>query len=89
MMTSRNMLTALLPHGVYIVHSWLISSSQIVDLVSLYFIYYFHFHFVLFSYFSIFRTARVRVRSDLSHCHNQSQSDGVVTTLVMRLRRTK
>ncbi len=38
------------------------SSSQIVDLVFLYFIVYFHFHFVLFSYFSIFRN-RVRVRS--------------------------
>ena len=41
------------------------SSSQMVDLVFLYFI----FHFVLFSYFSIFRTARVRVRSDWSYCH--------------------
>ena len=35
----------------------------------LYFIFHFHFHLVLFSYFSIFRTARVRVRSDQSHCH--------------------
>jgi len=40
-----------------------VSNSQTVDLVFFYFI--FHFHFVLFSYFSIFRTARVRVRSDL------------------------
>ena len=44
-----------------------VSSSQTVDLGSLYFI--FHFHFILFSYFSIFRTARDRVRSDWSHCH--------------------
>ena len=29
----------------------------------------FYFHFILFSYFSIFRIARVRVRSDQSHCH--------------------
>ena len=35
----------------------------------LYFIFYFYFYFVLFSYFPIFRTARVRVRSDQSHCH--------------------
>ena len=47
----------------------IVSSSQTVDLVSLYFIFYFYFYFVLFSYFSIFRTARIRVRSDLSHCH--------------------
>jgi len=37
------------------------------------FLYFIHFHFyfifILFSYFSIFRTTRVRVRSDLSHCH--------------------
>ena len=45
-----------------------LSSSQTVDLGSLYFIFHFHFLFVL-SYFSIFRTARVRVRSDWSHCH--------------------
>jgi len=45
------------------------SSSQIVDLVFLYLIFHFHFIFVLFSYFSIFRTARVRVRSDWSYCH--------------------
>ena len=47
----------------------IVSSSQMVNLVSLYFIFHFYFYFVLFSYFSIFRTARVRVRSDLSHCH--------------------
>ena len=45
------------------------SSSQMVDLDSLYFIFYFYFYFVLFSYFSIFRTARVRVRSDQLYCH--------------------
>ena len=33
-----------------------VSSSQIVDLVFLYFIFHFHFIFILFSYFSIFRT---------------------------------
>jgi len=33
-----------------------LSSSQTVDLVSLYFIFHFHFLFILFSYFSIFRT---------------------------------
>ena len=38
------------------------SSSQMVNLVSLYFIFYFHFHFVLFSYF-LFLEHRVRVRS--------------------------
>jgi len=44
-------------------------SSQIVNLGSFYFIFYFYFIFILFPYFSIFRTARVRVRSDWSHCH--------------------
>ena len=34
----------------------IISSSQMVDLVSLYFIFHFYFLFILFSYFSIFRT---------------------------------
>ena len=33
-----------------------ISSSQMVDLVSFYFIFHFHFLFIFFSYFSIFRT---------------------------------
>ena len=33
-----------------------LSSLQMVDLVSLYFIFHFHFIFILFSYFSIFRT---------------------------------
>ena len=47
----------------------LVSSSQMVNLVSFYFIFYFYFIFVLFSYFSIFRTARVMVRSDWSYCH--------------------
>ena len=46
-----------------------VSSLQTVDLVPLYFIFHFHFHLILFSYFSIFRTVRVRVRSDWSHCH--------------------
>jgi len=32
----------------------LVSSSQMVDLVFLYFIFYFHFIFILFSYFLIF-----------------------------------
>ena len=44
----------------------ILSSSQIVDLVFLYFIFHFHFHFVLFL---IFRTVRIRVRSDWSQCH--------------------
>ena len=34
----------------------IMSSLQMVDLVSFYFIFYFYFYFVLFSYFSIFRT---------------------------------
>ena len=51
----------------------LISSSQMVNLVSFYFI----FHFILFYFhFSIFRTARARVRSDQS-------------TLVIKLGRMK
>ena len=44
----------------------ILSSSQIVNLVFLYFIFHFHFHFILFF---IFRIARVRVRSDWSCCH--------------------
>ena len=39
----------------YILKSHMLS-SQMVDLVSFYFIFHFHFHFVLFSYFSIFKT---------------------------------
>jgi len=40
----------------------IMSSSQIVDLVSFYFIFHFHFLFILFSYF-LFLEHRVRVRS--------------------------
>ena len=39
-----------------------VSSSQMIDLFSLYFIFHFHFLFI----FSIFRTARVRDRSNWS-----------------------
>jgi len=46
-----------------IIQMVVLSSSQTVDLV------FFYFLCVLFSYFSIFRTTRVRVRSDWSHCH--------------------
>ena len=44
-----------------------LSSSQIVDLVSLYFIFSFLFSFCFTFLFSIFRTTRVRV--DQSRCH--------------------
>ena len=60
-----------------------VSSSQTVDLVFRYFTFHFLFSFCLFSYFSIFRTTRVRV--DQLHC--QSQSDGIVTKQITRLGR--
>ena len=49
------------------------SSSQMVDLVFIYFTFHFYFHSVLFLYFifSIFRTIRVRVDWSCCHtCHN-------------------
>ena len=42
---------------------------QEVDFVSFYFSFSFLFSFDLFFIFSIFRTLRVGVRSDWSHCH--------------------
>jgi len=54
------------------------SSSQMVDLVSLYFIFHFHFLFILFSYFSILEH-RVRIRSqDIENKVEGSRTDNVI-----------
>jgi len=57
-----------------------VSSSQTVDLVSLYFIFHFHFLFILFSYFSILEH-RVRVRSqDTGNKVERSRTNDVMDT---------
>ena len=59
--------------GPYAIEEVVSSNAVKLQLLSLmrilYFIFYFYFYFILLSYFSIFRTARVRVRSDWLHCH--------------------
>jgi len=59
-----------------------------VDLVSFYFLSHFYFIFNLFFNFSIFRTLGLGIEV-ICHTVTSVISDGVVTTLIMRLKRKK
>ena len=50
-MTSGHKYMVWCPYGRHENEAWTISSSQIVDLVFIYFTFYFYFHSVLFFYF--------------------------------------
>ena len=63
----------------------LLSRSQKVDLVSFYFLSHFYFIFDLF-YFSIFRTLGLGLEV-ICHTVTSVTSDGVVTVLIIGLKR--
>jgi len=64
----------------------LLSRSQKVDLVSFYFLSHFYFIFDLFFIVSIFKTLGLGLKV-IGHTVTSVTSDGVVTTLIMKLKR--
>jgi len=62
------------------------SRSQKVDLVSFYFLSHFYFLFNLSFFFSIFRTLGLGLEV-IGHTVTSVTSDGVVTTLIIGLKR--
>ena len=76
----------IIQYGYYILILYVISRSQKVDLVSFYFLSYFYFIFDLSFIFSIFRTLGLGLEV-ISHTVTSVTSDGMVTTLIMGLKR--
>ena len=64
----------------------IMSRSQKVDLVSFYFLSHFYFLFNLSFFFSIFRTLGLGLEV-IGHTVTSVTSDGVVTTLIIGLKR--
>jgi len=76
----------IIQYGYYILILYVISRSQKVDLVSFYFLSYFYFIFDLSFIFSIFRTLGLGLEV-ICHTVTSVTSDGMVTTLIMGLKR--